>query len=317
MNTSTHPEGSLQTGTQTSPLRRFRKTWPFHLMLLPAVILALLFHYLPMFGVVIAFQEYKPYLGITGSEWVGFKHFKAIFERTDSLQVIWNTLLIASLKIGFMIIVPVAFALLLNEIRKMAFKRIVQTLVYLPHFLSWVILGAILVDLLSPEGGLVNRVLQDWFGLPSVFFLGDGEWFRFTVVTSEVWKEFGFSTIIYLASLSGINPDLYEAAEVDGASRWKQTVHVTLPGLVPIMTVCATLSLSSILSAGFDQIYNLYNPLVYEQGDIIDTYVYRVGILSQKLSFATAIGLFKSIVSCILILSVYRLALKTANYRIF
>ncbi|WP_081824277.1 ABC transporter permease [Paenibacillus sp. UNC451MF] len=317
MNTSTHPEDLLQTGTRTSLLRRFRKTWPFHLMLLPAVILALLFHYLPMFGVVIAFQEFKPYLGITGSEWVGFKHFKALFERTDSLQVIWNTLLIASLKIGFMILVPVAFALLLNEIRKMVFKRIVQTLVYLPHFLSWVILSAILVDLLSPEGGLVNRVLQDWFGLPPVFFLGDGEWFRFTVVTSEVWKEFGFSTIIYLASLSGINPDLYEAAEVDGASRWKQTVHITLPGLVPIMTVCATLSLSSILSAGFDQIYNLYNPLVYDKGDIIDTYVYRVGILNQKLSFATAMGLFKSIVSCILILSVYRLALKMANYRIF
>ncbi|WNQ14183.1 ABC transporter permease subunit [Paenibacillus aurantius] len=286
-------------------------------MLLPGVILALLFHYLPMFGVVIAFQEYKPYLGVTGSDWVGLKHFRAIFERIDSLQVIWNTLLIAALKIAFMILVPVVFALLLNEVRKMAFKRLVQTLVYLPHFLSWVILGAILTDLLSPEGGLVNRVLQEWFGIPPVFFLGNGDWFRFTVVTSEVWKEFGFSTIIYLASLAGINPELYEAAEADGASRWKQTLHITIPSLVPIMTVCATLSLSSILSAGFDQIFNLYNPLVYDKGDIIDTYVYRVGILSQKLSFATAIGLFKSVVSCILILSVYRIALKTANYRIF
>lgn len=286
-------------------------------MLLPAVIMAVLFHYLPMLGAVIAFQEYKPYLGFTGSEWVGLKHFKAMFERVDSIQVIWNTLLIASLKIGFMVAVPVAFALLLNEVRKMVFKRIVQTFVYLPHFLSWVILSAILVDLLSPEGGLVNRVLQNWFGLEPVFFLGNGDWFRFTLVTSEVWKEFGFSTIIYLASLASINPELYEAAEVDGASRWKQTMHITLPGLVPIMTVCATLSLSSILSAGFDQVYNLYNPLVYDKGDIIDTYVYRVGILSQKLSFATAIGLFKSVVSCILILAVYRVALKVANYRIF
>jgi putative aldouronate transport system permease protein len=286
-------------------------------MLLPAVILALLFHYLPMFGVVIAFQDYKPYLGISGSDWVGLKHFRLMFDRADSLQVIWNTLLIASMKIILMIIVPVVFALMLNEVRKMAFKRLVQTLVYLPHFLSWVILGAILVDLLSPQGGLVNRVLVDWFGISPVFFLGNGDWFRITVVTSEVWKEFGFSTIIYLASLAGINPELYEAAEVDGATRWKQTMHITLPGLVPIMTVCATLSLSSILSAGFDQIYNLYNPLVYDKGDIIDTYVYRVGILGQKLSFATAIGLFKSVVSCILILSVYRVALKTANYRIF
>jgi putative aldouronate transport system permease protein len=317
MNMTTHPEATPRPAGGPPLLRRFYKTWAFHLMLLPGVILAFLFHYLPMFGVIIAFQDYKPYLGITGSEWVGFKHFTAIFERIDSLQVIWNTLLIASLKIVFMIVVPVVFALLLNEVRKMAFKRVVQTLVYLPHFLSWVILGAILTDLLSPEGGLVNRVLQSWFGLPPIFFLGDGNWFRFTVVTSEIWKEFGFSTIIYLAALAGINPDLYEAAEVDGASRWQQTFHITIPSLIPIMTVCATLSLSSILSAGFDQIYNLYNPLVYDKGDIIDTYVYRVGILSQKLSFATAIGLFKSIVSCILILSVYRIALKTANYRIF
>ncbi|MFK7693613.1 ABC transporter permease [Paenibacillus sp. HJGM_3] len=317
MNSLTHPEAAPPRTLRKSVRFRLRKTWIFHLMLLPAVVLAFLFHYLPMFGVVIAFQDYKPYLGVTGSDWVGLKHFAAIFDRLDSLQVIWNTLLIASLKIGFMIVVPVAFALLLNEVRRMAFKRIVQTLVYLPHFLSWVIMGAILVDLLSPEGGLVNRVLQGWFGLPPIFFLGDGDWFRFTVVTSEVWKEFGFSTIIYLAALASINPELYEAAEVDGASRWMMTLHITLPGLVPIMTVCATLSLSSILSAGFDQIYNLYNPLVYDKGDIIDTYVYRVGILSQKLSFATAMGLFKSVVSCILILSVYRIALKTANYRIF
>ncbi|WP_409342362.1 ABC transporter permease [Paenibacillus sp. MBLB4367] len=316
MNSGTPPVASLQPVRRTF-LRNMRKTWVFHFMLLPAVVLALLFHYLPMLGVVIAFQEYKPYLGFSGSDWVGLKHFHAIFERADSVQVIWNTLLIASLKIGFMVVVPVAFALLLNEVRKMAFKRVVQTLVYLPHFLSWVILSAILVDLLSPEGGLINRVLHNWFGLEPIFFLGKGDWFRFTLVTSEVWKEFGFSTIIYLASLAGINPELYEAAEVDGASRWKQTMHITLPGLVPIMTVCATLSLSSILSAGFDQVYNLYNPLVYDKGDIIDTYVYRVGILSQKLSFATAIGLFKSVVSCILILAVYRLALKTANYRIF
>lgn len=316
MNSSTPPAASIQP-VRRNPFRKMRKTWVFHFMLLPAVIMAVLFHYLPMLGAVIAFQEYKPYLGFTGSEWVGLKHFKAMFERVDSIQVIWNTLLIASLKIGFMVAVPVAFALLLNEVRKMVFKRIVQTFVYLPHFLSWVILSAILVDLLSPEGGLVNRVLQNWFGIEPIFFLGNGDWFRFTLVTSEVWKEFGFSTIIYLASLASINPELYEAAEVDGASRWKQTMHITLPGLVPIMTVCATLSLSSILSAGFDQVYNLYNPLVYDKGDIIDTYVYRVGILSQKLSFATAIGLFKSVVSCILILAVYRIALKVANYRIF
>lgn len=297
--------------------RMLRKTWPFHLMLLPAVVLALLFNYLPMLGVVMAFQDFKPWTGFIDSPWVGLKHFEAMFERKDSLQVIWNTFLIASLKIIFIIIVPVTFALLLNEVRRSFFKRTVQTLVYLPHFLSWVILGGILVDLLSPEGGLVNRVLSGWFGVKPIFFLGDGDWFRVTVVVSHIWKEFGYGSIIYLAALTSINPDYYEAAEVDGASRWKQTVYITLPSLMPIIAVCTTLEMSNILSAGFDQILNLYNPLVYDKGDIIDTFVYRVGILDQQMSFSAAIGLFKSVVSLVLVVALYRLAYKYANYRIF
>ncbi|WP_276353992.1 ABC transporter permease [Cohnella caldifontis] len=295
----------------------FRYTWPLHVMLLPAVILVLLFQYLPMLGIVMAFQDFKPWTGFTGSEWVGLDHFRSIFERKDSTQVIWNTLIIASLKIVFIIVIPVAFALLLNEIRHAVYKRTVQTLVYLPHFLSWVILGGILADLLSPQSGLVNRVLHDWFGIRPVFFLGDGNWFRFTVVASHVWKEFGYGTIIYLAALAGINPSLYEAAEVDGASRLQQTLYVTLPSLVPIIVVCTTLELSNILNGGFDQIFNLYNPMVYAKGDIIDTFVYRVGILDQQMSFSAAIGVFKSVVSLVLITAVYRIAHKVANYRIF
>lgn len=309
------PEPSVPTSTKRS--RSPNKTWPFHLMLLPAVILTFLFCYLPMFGVVIAFQDFKPWTGFIHSTWVGLDHFRDMFARADSVQVIWNTLLISFLKIAFGILVPVAFALLLNEVRKMAFKRTIQTLVYLPHFMSWVILGAILIDLLSPDGGLVNRVLQNWFGLEPIFFLGDGDWFRFTIVVSHVWKEFGFGTIIYLAALAGINPDLYEAAEVDGANRWQQTLHVTIPSLVPIIAVCATLDLSNILNAGFDQIFNLYNPMVYDKGDVIDTFVYRVGILDQQMSFATAVGLFKSVVSFVLVVAVYRISYKLANYRIF
>lgn len=306
-----------ETAVQRGKRKLLRETWPFHLMLLPAVILAFLFNYLPMFGVVMAFQNYKPWTGFLHSDWVGLEHFRSMFTRTDSSQVIWNTFIIATLKIVFIIIVPVSFALLLNEIRKMAFKRTVQTLVYLPHFLSWVILGGILVDLLSPQSGLVNRVLQGWFGIDPIFFLGDGDWFRFTVVTSHIWKEFGYGTIIYLAALAGINPNLYEAAEVDGANRWQQTIYITLPALVPIIVVCTTLELSNILSAGFDQIFNLYNPMVYDKGDIIDTFVYRVGILDQQMSFSTAIGLFKSVVSLILVVIVYRIAHKVADYRIF
>jgi len=297
--------------------RLLKETWPFHLMLLPAVVLAFLFNYLPMFGVVMAFQDFKPWTGFLNSRWVGLEHFEAIFDRKDTVQVVWNTLIIASLKIFFIIVVPVVFALLLNEIRNMIFKRTVQTLVYLPHFLSWVILGGILVDLLSPQDGLVNQILRTGFGVPPIFFLGDGNWFRFTVVVSHIWKEFGFGAIVYLAALAGINPHLYEAAEVDGASRWQQTIYITLPALVPIILVCTTLELNNILSAGFDQIFNLYNPLVYDKGDIIDTFVYRVGLLGQQFGFSAAIGLFKSVVSLILVVVVYRIAYKIADYRIF
>lgn len=297
--------------------RFLQETWPFHLMLLPAVILVFLFNYLPMFGVVMAFQDFKPWSGFFNSRWVGLDHFEAIFSRKDSIQVIWNTFVIASLKIVFIILVPVMFALLLNEIRNTFFKRSVQTFVYLPHFLSWVILGGILVDLLSPESGPINLILKNTFGIQPIFFLGDGNWFRFTVVVSHIWKEFGFGAIVYLAALAGINPNLYEAAEVDGASRWQQTIYITLPALTPIILVCTTLELNNILSAGFDQIFNLYNPLVYDKGDIIDTFVYRVGLIGQQMGFSAAIGLFKSVVSLVLVVLVYRTAYKAAGYRIF
>jgi putative aldouronate transport system permease protein len=294
----------------------WRKTWPFHLLLLPAIALVIVFQYVPLFGAVIAFQDFQPWLGIKGSPWVGLEHFRYLFTYPDGKQIIWNTLIIAAFKLIVNLIIPVFFALLLNEVRKMAFKRVVQTLVYLPHFLSWVILGGILIDILSTEGGIVNRVLNS-FGIPSIFFLGDGEWFRFTVVLSDVWKEFGFSAIIFLATLVGINPALYEAAEIDGASRWHQVKSISIPLMLPIVIVVATLSLGRILDAGFDQILNLYNPLVYSHGDIIDTFVYREGLNNGQFSFGTAIGLFKSAIGFILIVISYRMAFKLANYRIF
>ncbi len=294
----------------------FKLTWPLHVMLVPGIVLVLIFAYLPMLGLVMAFQDFQPQLGFFRSEWIGFENFKLMFEYPDARQVIWNTLLIAVIKIVAHLIVPLIFALLLNEVRKMVFKRFVQTLVYLPHFLSWVILGGILLDMLSTDGGLVNQALG-WFGIDPIFFLGNGDWFRFTVIFSDVWKDFGFSTIIFLAALSGINPDFYEAALIDGANRWQQMLKITLPSLIPITIVVGTLSLGNILNAGFDQIFNLYNPLVYEKGDIIDTYVYRVGLIGGDFGFGTAVGVFKSLVSFILIVISYRLAYKLANYRIF
>lgn len=293
-----------------------KQTWPLHLLVLPGLLLIIIFNYLPMFGLVIAFQDYKPWLGFSKSEFVGLEHFRYMFEYPDSRQVIINTIIISVSKIIVGLIVPIVFALLLNEVKGVFFKKSVQTLVYLPHFLSWVILGGILIDILSVNGGLVNQFLGI-FGIKPIFFLGDGNWFRITVVISDVWKEFGFSTIVYLAALAGVNPSLYEAAEVDGAGRWKQTLHVTLPSIGPVMIVVGTLALGNVLNAGFDQIFNLYNPLVYEKGDVIDTFVYRVGFLGSSFSFGTAVGLFKSIISFVMIVAAYRLAYRYANYRIF
>ena len=296
-------------------MKTLRKTWPFHVMLLPSMIFLLLFSYIPMGGIVMAFQDYKAWRGFTGSEWVGLENFRYLFERQDSIQVIWNTLIIAVLKLIFNLFVPFVFALLLNEIRKVRLQRTIQTMVYLPHFLSWVILGGILIDLLATDG-FVNRILSS-FGVQPIFFLGDNDWFRFTVIVSDVWKEFGYNTIIFLAALAGINPALYEAAEMDGASRFRQTLHITIPSIIPIAAVVGTLALGNVLNAGFDQIFNLYNPLVYEKGDIIDTFVYRTAILNGEMGFGTAIGLFKSVISMVLILLSYRAAYKWANYRIF
>lgn len=298
-------------------MKLFVRNWQFHIMILPSLIFLLVFAYLPLGGIVMAFQDFKPWLGIGGSAWVGWDNFKYLFERQDSVEVIMNTLIIASLKIVFNLAAPFTFAIFLNEIRQRFFKSAVQTLVYLPHFLSWVILGGILLNILSTDGGFVNRILSSWFGIEPIFFLGDPQWFRFTVIVSEVWKEFGFGTIVFLAALANVNPALYEAAEVDGASRIKQTIHITIPAMLPITVVVGTLSLGNILNAGFDQIFNLYNPLVYKTGDIIDTFVYRTALLNGEMGFGTAIGLFKSVISMVLIFVSYRLAYKLANYRIF
>ena len=294
-----------------------KRNWPLHLMLVPAVLLTVIFAYIPMGGAVIAFQDFKPWLGFANSPWVGLKNFARIFELQYSIQVMWNTLIISGFKIIAGLIAPFVFSLLLNEVVKMRLKRMIQTMVYLPHFLSWVILGGILIDMLSVDGGIVNRLLQLIPGVQPVFFLGDGNWFRATVVISHAWKEFGFGAIIYLAALAGINPSLYEAALMDGASRWKQTLHITIPGIMPITIVIAALSMRSVLNAGFDQIFNLYNPLVYSKGDIIDTYVYRISIINGNMGFGTAVGLFKSVIGMLMIIISYRMASVLANYRIF
>ncbi|WP_072336720.1 MULTISPECIES: sugar ABC transporter permease [unclassified Paenibacillus] len=289
---------------------------PLHLMLIPGLILIFIFSYIPMVGVVIAFQKFIPSKGLFGSKWVGLDNFRYMIELPDFFQILWNTIFIALMKIIVGLIVPVVISILLNEVRKNAFKRSIQTLIYLPHFLSWVILSGILIDILSPNQGIVNGILQS-FGAKPIFFLGDNSWFPYTLVLSNEWKEFGFSTIVYLAAIVGINPALYEAAVMDGANRWKQIWHITLPGMTPIIVLMATLSIGSILNAGFDQVFNLYSPVVYKSGDIIDTFVYRTGIVEAQYGLATAVGLLKSVVSLMLISVSYFMAYRFANYRIF
>lgn len=296
--------------------KKWKIQLPLHLMIIPGLIAILIFSYIPMVGVVIAFQDFMPAKGLFGSEWTGLENFKYMVALPGFYNILWNTIFIAVMKIIAGLIVPVTIAILLNEIRREMFKRAIQTLIYLPYFLSWVILSGILIDILSPSKGVVNLFLQ-WLGFDPIFFLGDNRWFPFTLVVSNEWKEFGFSTIVYLAAISGINPSLYEAAVVDGANRWRQTWHVTLPGMLPIIILMATLSIGSILNAGFEQVFNLYSPVVYESGDIIDTFVYRVGLVEAQYGLATAVGLFKSVISLILISVSYFMAYRFANYRIF
>ena len=289
--------------------------WPLYVMILPSFVLAVIFCYVPMGGLVMAFQDYKPWLGISGSQFVGMDQFKQIFMFRESYQAIINTLVIAVAKIIFGLIVPIVMALLLNEVRNAGLKKGIQTLVYLPHFLSWITVAGMLRDILGLDG-IVNAFLQK-LGVEPIFFMGEAGMFRQIVVLSDLWKGFGFGMIVYLAAISNIDQSLYEAAEMDGANRWQQTMHITIPGIMPMIIVMATLSLGNVPNAGFDQIFNLYSPLTYSTGDIIDTYVYRQSLVNGQYSFGTAVGLFKSGVGLLLTAVAYRLAYKFAGYRIF
>lgn len=288
----------------------------YHLMLLPVLILIGLFNLAPMYGILLAFKDFNAGKGIWGSPWAGWEHFEFVIQNPESAAILENTIVIALMKIAAGLIAPIVFALMLHEVRKKWFKRSIQTLVYLPHFLSWVILAGIFRDIFALDG-VINLFLGRVFQLEPIMFLGSNDWFRPILVLTDTWKEFGFGTIIYLAALTGINPALYEAADIDGASRWRKMWHITLPGISTTIVVLATLSLNGVLNAGFDQVFNLYNTLVYDTGDIIDTYVYRMGLVSAQYEIATAIGLAKSIISFVLIAATYGLAYRFANYRIF
>ncbi len=293
----------------------WQQHWMMYLMLLPAAILLILFHFYPLWGIAIAFVKYNPFKGLSGSSFVGLKNFERFFSAPNAGELFRNTLVIAIGKIITGQLASLIFALTLHQVRVVVFKRTVQTATTLPHFLSWVIIGGVMVQVLSSTG-IVNSAIKA-LGLPAIKFLSDPATFPFTIIFSEVWKEFGWGAVIYLAALTAINPELYEAAAVDGAGRWRRLMNITIPGITPTIVLLSCLSLGGILNAGFEQILVLINPVVYKTGDIIDTYVYRVGLLQAEYSLGAAVGLFRSVIGFGLILLSYWLAAKFANYRIF
>ena len=294
---------------------RFRKEWLFLLMMLPGLVLTAIFSYGPMYGIIMAFQDFNPGLGYGGSPWVGMANFKLIFSQSTFISAVTNTFFISFMKIVFSTLASVVFALQLNEIRQNGPKRVFQTIVYIPNFISWVIMAGILTDILGTNG-IVNEAIKALGGKP-VQFISNRTVFPWTLIFTDMWKTFGFGTVVYLATMTSIDPELYESAVIDGAGRWRQTWSITLPMLVPIIILMTVLALGNVLSAGFDQVYNLYSPVVYPTGDIIDTYVYRLGLQNGKFAIGTAVGLFKSVVSSILISVSLVVAYKFAGYKVF
>lgn len=294
-----------------------RREIPLHLMIIPGVVVLFIFNYIPLAGIIIAFQDFNPARGLFGDNpWIGLENFRYVFSLPNTGRVFANTLIIAVLKIVIGTAVPIVVSLLLNECRNVAAKRTIQTMIYFPYFISWIILSGVLVDILSPTDGLVNDLVKAFGGEP-IYFLGDNKYFQGTLVVSDVWRNFGYNSVVYLAAITGIDMTLYEAASIDGANRWQQTWHVTLPGMSTIVILMVILNLGNLLNAGFDQVFNLYSPAVYETGDIIDTMVYRMGLEQAKFGPSTAVGLLKSVVSFLLISSAYLIAYKKFDYKVF
>lgn len=284
-----------------------RKHKFLYLLITPGILYFILFHYVPMYGVVIAFQDYNPFQKagniIFNPEWIGFENFRNFFSSYYFGRLMENTLLISFYKLLFGFPAPIVLALMLNEVYQVKLKKIIQTITYLPHFMSWVIISGLLIALLSVSSGPINQII-DSLGGQRINFLTDQSYFRSILVVSEIWQSVGWGSILYLAALSAIDPGLYESAKIDGASRLQQMLHISLPGISHIVILLFVLSTGSLLNAGFEQILLLYSPGVYDVADIIDTYVYREGLLGVRYSFAAAVGLFKNGLGLLLLLAV-------------
>ncbi|MBP1996288.1 ABC transporter permease [Paenibacillus eucommiae] len=290
----------------------FRKNKLYYALIFPGVLYFLIFHYTPMYGIIIAFKDIAPFDGLQGifsAEWVGLKHIRNFIGSYYFWDIIGNTLIISFYRLIFGFPAPIVLALLMNEVGSIMFKRTVQTISYLPHFLSMVVVAGLATTLLTTDGGFVNNLLQK-LGFQPIMFLSSTDYFRSVLVVTGIWKEIGWGTIIYLAAITGVDSQLYEAARVDGANRMRQIWHITLPGIRHIVVILFILSIGGIMNAGFEQVFLLYSPPVYEVADIIDTYVYRKGLVEMQYSFAAAIELFKSVIAVVLILSANYMAKK-------
>ncbi|WP_310833347.1 ABC transporter permease [Paenibacillus pedocola] len=276
-------------------------------MILPGLLYFIVFKYMPMGGLVIAFQDYQPFLGITGSEWVGFKHFIRLFTEPTFMMLLRNTLILFAMNIVLFFPLPIIVALMLNELRNRHLKNWIQTIVYIPHFMSWVIIVSITYVFLTVDGGVINELIAS-LGGKKISFLTSPEWLRTIYIGQIIWKELGWSTIIYLAAITVVDPQLYEAAEMDGAARLRKTWHVTLPAIRPVIITLLILKIGSTLDLGFEHMYLLLNSLNREVAEIFDTYIYTAGLKNGQLSFSTTVGLFKGVVGLILVMASNRLA---------
>jgi putative aldouronate transport system permease protein len=315
--TSSHAAVSEAASSPQTAKRR--RLWPavklhrfYYYLILPGMLYFLIFDYIPMFGIIISFKDISPFEGVSAiftGEWVGFKHFIRFWNSYYFWNVMRNTLVISGYKLFFGFPASILLALLLNELRYVMFKRIVQTISYLPHFISTVVVAGLAMMILSTDGGMINAIIVQFGGEP-IHFLGDPAYFRSVLVISHVWQSIGWGSILYLAAMTGIDPGLYEAAKMDGASRLRQAWHITLPGITQVIAIMLILSIGGLLNAGFEKVLLLYSPAVYEVSDIIDTYVYREGLTKLDYSFATAVGLFKNVLAMFLILGANYIAKK-------
>ncbi|MCK8488764.1 sugar ABC transporter permease [Paenibacillus sp. MBLB2552] len=295
--------------------RLWRNKW-LYLMLLPGVLYFIIFKYFPMYGLIISFQDYKPYDGITGSEWVGLEHFRRLFTEPDFMVILKNTVILFALNLFIYFPVPIILALMLNELRGHFFKRLFQTFVYLPHFMSWVIIVSITYVMVTMDGGIINELLV-YFGLEKINFLLNPDWFRPMYILQVIWREAGWGTIIYLAGMAAIDPGLYEAARMDGAGRMRQVWHITLPSIRGVIITLFILKIGHVLDLGFEHVYLLLNSMNRQVAEIIDTYVYTAGLRQGQYSYSTAIGFFKSVIGLILVMLVNKLSKKIGEEGVY